>query len=334
MSETPRIAISIVNYRTAAATIACIESVVADLAGAADAEADADRVAIAGEVVVVDNASGDGSAEAVAEWCEAHPDAPVRLVRSADNTGFSGGHNQAFAASTAPFVLLLNSDAELRPGCLAALLAAAEAAPAAGLVAPQLEDADGTVQTSCFRFPTAASELIRGANSGPLTAALRRWDISLPPPPEPGRIQWASFACILLRREMIAAIGPMDEGYFLYFEDIEYALRAHRAGWGIVHAPRARALHHRGGSGPVKSLAKARARLPKYYYASRTRYHYQKGGMVGLLAADLAWVLGRGLAHARVLFGKPVARAAAHEARDIWTNVLRPLGPRHAPHDG
>lgn len=327
MSSQPCVSVSIINYRTGPETIACIESVVADLAG------DDRHPPVAGEVVVVDNASGDGSAEAIAQWIAAHPDAPVRLVRSEHNAGFSGGQNQGFAASSTPFVLVLNSDAELRPGCLSTLLSAAEEAPRAGLLAPRLEDPDGTVQTSCFRFPTAMSELIRGANSGPLTALLTRWDVALPPPADPDAIDWASFACILLRREMIDAIGPMDEGYFLYFEDIEYALRASRAGWRVVHVPAARAVHHRGGSGPVKTLRKQLRRLPKYYYAARTRYFYQKGGMFGLLVANLLWFAGRGLACARRLAGKRVPRATEREGRDIWTNVLRPLGPRHAPHE-
>jgi hypothetical protein len=252
-------------------------------------------------------------------------------VRSATNSGFSGGHNQGIAAGTGDYVLILNSDAELRPGCLDTLVAAAEADPGAGLVAPRLEDPDGTVQTSCFRFPSAASEVIRGAGSGPVTAALKRWDMPLGPHPDPTRIDWASFACILLRRRMIEEIGPMDEGYFLYFEDIEYCRRARKAGWRLAHVPEARAVHHRGGSGPVKTLAAAKKRLPAYYYASRTRHFYQTGGWPGLIAANAGWLLGRGIAQTRRLVGKAVPKTAEAELRDIWTNATRPLGPRRAP---
>jgi N-acetylglucosaminyl-diphospho-decaprenol L-rhamnosyltransferase len=125
----------------------------------------------------------------------------------------------------------------------------------------------------------------------------------------------------------------MDEGYFLYFEDAEYCLRARRAGWRIRREPRAVAVHFRGGSGPVKSLARARQRLPAYYYSSRARFFYQAHGTAGLLAANGLWTLGRGLAALRRLAGRSGDNLRQREARDIWINALNPLGPRHAPGD-
>jgi GT2 family glycosyltransferase len=129
----PRVTVSIVNYRTAALTLACVESVLADLAGGPG------RAGPDGEVVVVDNASADGSAERIADWIAARPGAPVTLIRSPRNGGFAAGHNLALAGSAAEFVLLLNSDAELRPGCLGALVAALEAQPRAGIAVPRIE---------------------------------------------------------------------------------------------------------------------------------------------------------------------------------------------------
>ncbi len=311
-------AISIINYRTGALTLQCLRSVLADLDG------------MDARVVVVDNCSNDGSAEEIEAWIAAQPeDTPVQLVRSATNSGFSGGHNQGFAACDARFYLVLNSDAVLRPGFFRAMLAATRANPDAGFFAPRIEDDDGTPQASCFRFPGPLSELIRGANSGPVTRLLKRHEVSLGPEPDVSQIEWASFACILLRADMIRQIGPMDEGYFLYFEDAEYCLRAHRAGWRIAYVPEARAVHYHGGSGPVKSLARAKKRLPPYYYRSRSRFFYQAHGRAGLLAANLLWLAGRGLAQLRRLTGRSVPLRAEAEARDIWTNIARPLGPRH-----
>ena len=319
---THTLAVSIINYRTADLTIACLRSVLADI-GDLDVR-----------VVVVDNASGDGSAEAIADWIgerSRSAPVPVDLVRSPVNSGFSGGHNQGIAAADARFYLILNSDAALRPGFFRTILDAAGRHPRAGFFAPRLTYEDGEVQTSCFRFPGPASEFIRSACTGAVTRALRRYEVALGPDPDPDRIDWASFACILLRREMIDAIGPMDEGYFLYFEDAEYCLRARRAGWGIVHVPEAVAVHHRGGSGPVKSLARAARRLPPYYYASRTRFLRQAHGAAGPAMANLAWLAGRGLAFGRLLAGRRPNPVAQAEARDIWTNVTSPLGPRRAP---
>lgn len=316
------IAVSIINYRTGAMTLDCIRSVLTD--------AEASRLPI--EIAVIDNRSDDGSAEEIEAWIVAQdPPVPVRLVRSATNAGYSGGHNQGLATTTAPYLLILNSDALLCPGCLAALHAAMEADPRLGLLAPRLEWPDGAGQISAFRLPTPVSEIIRGAASGPVTKRLARADIPLGLDPAPADIGWVSFACVLVRRAMVDEIGPMDDGFFLYFEDTEFCARAARAGWRIGYLPEARAVHLRGGSAPVKRLAKARKRLPAYYYASRTRCFRLLHGRAGPLTANLGWALGRLIARLRPLMGAAVPPATEAEWRDIWTNFWRPLGPSHAP---
>ena len=318
------IAISIINYRTGELTLNCVQSVLADID-----RLDPKKTA---HVVVVDNASADGSAETIAAWINAQPEGtPVTLVRSSVNSGFSGGHNQGLAAVKADYYLVLNSDAVLREGFLNAILTSAAAHPDAGFIAPRIETEDGEVQVSQFRFHNPWSELVRAAGIGPITKALRHRIVAIDPPAHPEAVEWASFACILLRGDMVQALGPMDEGYFLYFEDVEYCLRGRRAGWKIALAPQAVAVHFRGGSGPVKSDAKAYKRLPAYYYSSRTRFLYQAHGYAGLLGANLAWVLGRAAAGLRrVLGGRPHPMVAC-EARDIWINFRTPLGPRYAP---
>ncbi len=314
------IAISILNYRTAELTVSCLDSVLADIGD------------VGGEVVVVDNASGDGSADRIAAWIAEHPDAPVRLIRSAVNGGFSAGHNQGIAATTAEYVLLLNSDAELRPGCLRSLCAEAGRLSDAGILSARIEDASGAAQVSCFRDHTVISELIRGAALGPVTRLFQRWDVPLGPDPDPERIQWAAFACVLLKRSMIDRIGPLDEGYFLYFEDVEYCRRARTNGWRIGIVPDARAMHHEGGSTGVQDNTATRRPRPGYHYASRSRYFAQAYGRFGLWAANLAWTLGRVLARVRLLFGQPVPPSAKGEARDLWINALSPLATRDPAH--
>jgi hypothetical protein len=285
-----------------------------------------------GEIVIVDNCSGDGSVGMLRDWIAGLPEgSPVRLVASQENTGFSGGHNQGIAAVPARYYLVLNSDAVLRPGFLKRILAAARSHPEAGFVAPRLQGQDGDVQISCFRFPGPLSEFIRGANSGPVTRALKAYEVSLKPDPDPKDIDWASFACILLNGDMVRQIGPMDEGYFLYYEDAEYCLRARRAGWRVHLCPEAVAIHFRGGSGPVKSLARSRERLPRYYYSSRTRFLYQAHGRFGLWSANILWAIGRGFAGLRQILGRRGNNFRKAEIIDIWTNVWTPLGPRHAP---
>ena len=314
-----RVLVSIINYKTADLTIQCVQSVLDDIEGQAV------------HVVVVDNASGDGSAEKIEAWIAGQPPTtPISFVRSDSNSGFSGGHNQGIGVAEAEFYLVLNSDALLRPGFFKAILAAAEAHPKAGLLAPRLEFDDGEVQNSCFRFPTPASELIRGADTGPVSKLLHRYDIPIEMPPAQDQIGWASFACILLRHDMVEAVGMMDEGYFLYFEDVAYCRKARKAGWTIAYVPDARAVHFRGGSGPVKQRARDFERLPAYYYASRTRFFYQAYGRLGLYLANALWLVGRGIANLRRLVGKPIPKANRAELRDIWTNALSPLGDRRA----
>ncbi|WP_299784499.1 glycosyltransferase family 2 protein [uncultured Roseobacter sp.] len=317
---TPQIVVSIINYKTKTLTLNCLQSVLADIGSQAV------------QVVIVDNASGDGSAEEIAAWIDAQPaNTPVTMIRSETNTGFSGGHNLAIAAVKADHYLLLNSDAVLKPGFLSSILQTAQAHPEAGLVAPQIETDNGDIQVSCFRFHSPQSELIRAASSRPVTHLFRRYVVALEPPVETSRVEWASFACILLNARMIDDIGPMDEGYFLYFEDAEYCLRARRAGWGIVQDTQAIAIHYRGGSGPVKTLEKERKRLPTYFYASRTRFFRQAYGATGPWAANLMWYLGRIIARIRGLVGRAAPPSVKSEGRDIWINALHPMGPRHAP---
>lgn len=311
--------VSIINYRTARMTIDSAASALAEIAG------------LDARVVIVDNASGDGSVEVLGDWVASlGPDAPVTLVRSATNTGFTGGHNQGFAAHRAHAYMIFNSDALLRPGSLRIMMDALARNPGVGMVAPRLEDEDGTPQLSCFRFDSPLSELIRGAQLGPVTRLLRRWDTRLPETPEPADIDWFSGCCILIRAEMMAAIGVLDEGYFLYFDDCDYCLRARRAGWRYAYVPEARVVHFRGGSAPVKKLTAARKRVPAYFYASRTRFLRRAWGHGGLLAANLLYSFGRALNLARYLMGDP-PRRVAKEWLDIWTNFLNPEGDPRAP---
>jgi GT2 family glycosyltransferase len=316
------IVVSIINYRTADMTLDCARAVLDDLGD------------LRGRIVIVDNHSDDGSAEQIGDWLADQPEGtPVELILSPTNTGFSGGHNQALAAAEADFYLILNSDAIVRPGMMRALVDSGRAHPDHGFIAPRIEREDGSIQNSCFRFHGPLSELVRAARSGPITRLLRRHDVALGTDPDPAAIDWASFACILLRGEMVRALGPMDEGYFLYFEDVEYCLRGRRAGWKIRQEPAAKVIHLRGGSGPVKSLYNQRKRLPRYFYSSRTRLLYQTHGFAGLLGSNLAWHLGRLIKWSYLLAGRKPDSITQAEWRDIWTNFTRPLGPRFAPGD-
>ena len=158
------VVISIINFRTPQLSIDCVTSVLNDL----DASP-----AVQAHVVVVDNASGDGSEAVLADWIAATAVSDrVTLICSTNNGGFSSGHNQALRARRARYYLLLNSDAVVRPGFFDALIETATFADNTGLVAPRLEYDNGELQTNCFRILSPVSELIRGAQTGIVTKAL------------------------------------------------------------------------------------------------------------------------------------------------------------------
>jgi hypothetical protein len=313
--------IVVINYRSAGLIRDCLSSIAGDL-DLLDAR-----------VVVVDNSSNDGSAEEIERWiggAEAWK-RRVTLIRSRTNSGFSGGNNQGISALDARFYLLLNSDTIVRAGALKTLLEAAEREKDAGLIAPRLEDPDGTPHISCFRFHSPLSEFLSAAQTGPLDALFRFAVVPVPVSDKPVDCQWVSFACVLLRREALDAAGAMDEGYFMYFEDADYCARVRRAGFRVVYEPAARVVHLRGGTAPVKALMKEKKRPPAYYYAARTRYFRKWWGPLGPVAANGLWIAGRGVAHLRALAGKPAPALCENQAEDQWINWRDPLGDRRAP---
>lgn len=313
------LAVVLVNYRTPEMTVSCIESVLADLHG------------VHGRVVVVDNHSDDGSADKIAAWLAQRGPTPVDLIRSERNTGFAGGNNLGVRSVCARYYLLLNSDAQLRKGCLATLLSAARADPAVGLVGPRLEGADATPQQSCFRFHTPVAEFLAAARTGPLDRLLARYVVALPVQPAPLYVEWLSFACVLVRNEVFRGIGLLDDGYFMYFEDQEFCFRAARAGWKVLHTPHARVVHLRGGSSPVKRLSAERKRLPRYFYEARTRFFYQLYGRSGLTAANLLWWTGRCISKVRQIAGSAGHGGIADQWKDLWINWKSPLAPHTRP---
>jgi hypothetical protein len=280
------------------------------------------------QAVVVDNCSQDGSIATLQDWIAAHDDGDVvRLVESGTNGGFSAGNNIGIRSACAEYYLLLNSDTIVRPEAIATILQTADLHPRAGLVSPRLEWPDGVPQESCFRFGSPISEFIDAAQTGPITATLSAFNVPIPVSDKIIRPQWTSFACVLVRQKMLNEIGLMDDGFFMYFEDIELCRRAQRAGWEIIHNPEARVVHLRGGSSPVKKRTLERKRLPRYYYASRTRYFYLAYGWLGLTLANVLWSLGRCVSKCRETLEHRDSGVPEKQWLDIWTNWFNPGVP-------
>lgn len=309
------LAVVVLNYRTPDLTIDCLASLQGEIEPGV-------------RVVVVDNASADGSADRIegalaergwASWAS--------VLRSPVNGGFAAGNNVGIRSVDAESYLLLNSDTLVRPGALRALRDAARARPDAGIIGPGILTAGGAPDPSFFRVAGPVSELLRAANSRPVTRLLRRFDTLLPHTEQPLEPGWIGFACALVRREVIQSVGLLDDGYFMYFEDVDYCRRARQAGWKILYWPQAKVVHLLGGSSQVTSRERLRRRAPRYYYEARARYFAKFYGRAGLWLANGLWHAGRLISFPREVLGRRPAHRQ-REALDIWINALDPLRRR------
>lgn len=217
------------------------------------------------EVIVVDNASTDGSAAMLAReypW--------VSVIVNADNIGFTRGNNQGLAVSRGRFVLFLNPDTEIAADTIATMLGFAAANPAVGIVGPQLRYGDGSPQSSRRRFPTLATFLIESTvvqQWWPRNQVLSRYYMLDRSDNAVSRVDWVVGACMLVRREVLDQIGGFDEGFFMYSEELDLCRRAVSAGWQVVYYPPARVTHYEG-----KSSEQVVAARQIRFHTSRVRY--------------------------------------------------------------
>lgn len=199
------------------------------------------RSPLALEIIVVDNESGDESPAVARSF------SGVTVVETGSNLGFAGGVNRGLAVAHGRYALVLNPDVEVGEGSLDALVAFMDAHPETGLAGPKLLNGDGTLQHSCRRFYTLNTILLRRTPLGklfPNAPALRRhlmldYDHAAPRP-----VDWVTGAAMIVRREALADVGPMDERYFLYFEDVDWCTRMQARGWLVQYVPASVMTHH------------------------------------------------------------------------------------------
>ena len=315
-----RLAVIVLNYRTPGLTIDCLQSLEPQMQDARDL------------VLVVENGSNDGSAEQIEQAITAHWwQGWTRLIRSEINVGFPAGCNIGLKAVDAEAYLLLNNDTIVQAGAVASLLRALRERPEVGIISAGLQGRDGEPQVNCRRYISPVSEFLAAAATGPLTRLLRPYALPLPMSDGPQRPEWLCFAAVLIRREVFQHVGLLDEGYFNYFDDVDYCRRARAAGWHVLSWPEARVVHLVGASQSVESDKAMRRRRPTYYYASRARYFAKFYGRSGLCLANLLWMAGRAISKAREMVGNKNPHVCQGEWRDIWTNFWKPLKPPTRP---
>ena len=249
-----KVSVVVVSYNTRERLLACLAALET-------------RASVPHEVIVVDNASADGSAAAVRARFPA-----AIVLENAENAGFSRANNQGLRRGQGAYALILNSDAEVGAGCVEALAAVLDARVDVGIVGPRTRFADGRIQVSFGPMLAPRAEwrqrrLVQGVRRGD-PGALRQAEALAAAEHEPA---WVSGSCLLARRRAIDAVGLFDEGFFLYEEDVDLCVRVFEAGWRVVFTPAAEVVHHLG-----SSMGQAGAHLE--YHRSHLRFYAKHHG--------------------------------------------------------
>ena len=285
MSINSRVWIIIVNYRTPDLVVNCLRSLVDQI-----------EALSGGRVLVIDNASDDGSlatltsaieSEGWEEWASVVP-----LDR---NGGFAFGNNAGIRMAIASplgcdYLLLLNPDTLAHPKAIQALITFMDIHPEVGIAGSHLENADGGEECSAHRFHSPLSELTEGARLDVLNRILKNYLVTAPIKKDAHICDWVSGASMMIRRAVFEDIGLLDEDYFLYFEEQDFCRRTILAGWQIWYVPASKIMHIEGAATGIQQVVRRR---PAYWYNSRRRYFTKYYGISGLVLADLLWTIGR-----------------------------------------
>lgn len=284
--------IVLVSYNTRGLLLACIERLYRE-PSAKDCR-----------IIVVDNASADGSAAAVRQH---FPD--VQLIANTRNRGFGPACNQAFAVAAGDAVVLLNPDAAILPGSLAALFAAMARGSKIGIVGGEVRNADGGLEPSARTFPSPLTKFftLSGLSSRfPQSRIFGRGDMGYADFSKEIEADWVPGTFCALRRTMLESVGGFDERFFLYYEETDLCRRARQAGWTVLFTPAAGVLHEGGASGKTHedslTFDPGGSQVLKFRMRSECLYFRKHHGLTGLLAAmlpELLWHVLRFLLHLR-----------------------------------
>ena len=261
----PDVSIVIVNWNTRAMTRDCLASVRLGLQH------------LAAEVIVIDNASADGSAEMIAsEFPE------CTLVRNAANRGFAAANNQGFAIARGRHVLLLNTDTLIHGDVLPASVDWLDAHPEAAAMGCRVLNTDGSVQLTCSMYPSLTNLALQLSGLGKLSwpAFLGRYHMRDWARESEREVEVISGCYLLVRREILDTVGGLDEAFFFFGEETDWCRRMRDAGWKLVFAPVGEITHHGGGS--AKALDHRRDVLLS---EATIRLHLKHGGLAGGLTA-------------------------------------------------
>ena len=279
------------------------------------------------EIIVVDNASTDGSPEMVEALFPA-----VKIIRNAENLGFSKGNNVGVKASRGKYVYLLNSDVKVFVGCLDALADYLDQNPRVGMVGPKILNRDLTHQSSCRRFPTLWNNFCEVAGLAKVFAGSRIFSGEHMFYFKGHRLMDVDVlvGCFwTIRREAVNEFGLLDEGFFMFAEDLDWCKRFWEAGWRVVFYPEAQAIHYRGGSSTKKDavwLALTQQRSVLRYW----KKHYSAAAGFGIRCLVFTHKASRwGAALASYLI-RPSKRKESQTRMRVAVACLRDIFSRHS----
>jgi N-acetylglucosaminyl-diphospho-decaprenol L-rhamnosyltransferase len=281
-----KLLIVIVNYKTADLTIDCLQSVASEISTVPGTR-----------VVVTDNLSGDGSAEKIQAAIDKHGWDWASLMPLPKNGGFAYGNNAAIApalkADDPPrYVYLLNPDTIVLPDALSTLVKFLDTHPDVGIAGGRAVNPDWSVRNSAFRFHSVLGELEGSIRLGLVSRMLSKHIVATTPPSQSEKVDWVSGASMMIRREVFDKIGLLDEGYFMYFEETDFCLRAAKAGFPTWYVPSSKIIHLVGQSSGVTGAKRTQKRRPAYWFESRHRYFRVHYGAIKTLVADVLWAGG------------------------------------------
>jgi hypothetical protein len=304
------LSVAIVSFNTRDLLLDCIRSVYDH------------TTAVRFEIIVVDNNSRDGTVAALRERFPT-----VQVIVNPENRGFSKGVNQALAVSSGRYFLMLNSDTLVRPQALDRMADCLDNDPTIGVVGCRQWTGDGRPYQSCFYFPSIRDHLRHAAplrrwlpRAHAAMAAARRIDCA-----RSQDVDWINGACLMVRRQLLEECGGLDEGFFMYFEDVDLCWQIRRRGYRVRHLADADIVHLSGGSSE-----RERDRLNVQWEFSRIRYVEKHFSPVNRWIMK-AWIAAGAIV--RLLRTWGIGGAAQGETRDACLSVVRRLwGQRRNGH--
>lgn len=266
-SPRPDVSVVVVSFNTCRVLEACLRSLAASSG-------------VRFEVFVVDNASSDGSADMVEREFPG-----VTVLRNGENRGFAAANNLAIQRARGRYVLLLNPDTLVGTETVATLVRFLDAHPDVGVTGPKVLNADGSLQSCGYWYPTLLREIRLSRRVNRIVRRVLGDERPDPDPTRPTPVDWVDGCCLMIRREVIDRIGLLDEQYFLYAEELDWCRSARKAGWHIVTCPAAEMTHLRGTStDQVKEAALARL------VETRLRYYRKQDGLATAVLVALVYV--------------------------------------------